>query len=157
MGYRQPGGYGYMAAFLVAGTLAWSAGALWYARRHGRWRSALSPRLFTRLLPGRHTCNSRPSRSRAIHARSNRRRSRQALRIQPRPPRLSERHRRPSRAASLRRRIAAAFSSHTSPSLRGMTIVLFTLQWRSERLPTRLLAGAVVLATPCRADSGQPM
>lgn len=44
------GGYGYCVAFAVYGVLAWSAGTVWYARRRGRWPSALSARLFTRLL-----------------------------------------------------------------------------------------------------------
>ena len=44
------GGYGYGVAFAVYGVLAWSAGTVWYARRRGRWPSALSARLFTRLL-----------------------------------------------------------------------------------------------------------
>ena len=43
------GGYGYCAAFAVFGALAWGAGTLWYARRRGRWPSALSARLLTRL------------------------------------------------------------------------------------------------------------
>lgn len=48
------GGYGYCAALLVLGTLAWGAGTAWYARRRGRWPSPLSARLFPRLL-GRHS------------------------------------------------------------------------------------------------------
>ena len=44
------GGYGYCVAFAVYGVLVWSAGTVWYARRRGRWPSALSARLFTRLL-----------------------------------------------------------------------------------------------------------
>lgn len=44
------GGYGYCVAFAVYGMLAWSAGTVWYARRRGRWPSALSARLFARLL-----------------------------------------------------------------------------------------------------------
>jgi hypothetical protein len=44
------GGYGYCAAFVVFGVLAWGTGAVWYARRRGRWPSSLSERLFTRLL-----------------------------------------------------------------------------------------------------------
>jgi hypothetical protein len=44
------GGYGYCVAFLLLGALAWSGGTIWYARRRGRWPSALSARLFTRLL-----------------------------------------------------------------------------------------------------------
>jgi hypothetical protein len=47
------GGYGYCAAFLVLGTLAWSAGTVWYLRRRGRWPSALSRRLLTPVL-GKH-------------------------------------------------------------------------------------------------------
>jgi hypothetical protein len=44
------GGYGYCAAFLVLGTLAWGGGTVWYATRRGRWPSALSGRLLTRVL-----------------------------------------------------------------------------------------------------------
>jgi hypothetical protein len=44
------GGYGYCAAFLLLGALAWGGGTIWYAKRRGRWRSALSARLFARLL-----------------------------------------------------------------------------------------------------------
>jgi hypothetical protein len=44
------GGYGYCATFLVLGGLAWGGGTIWYARRRGRWPSALSARLFARLL-----------------------------------------------------------------------------------------------------------
>ncbi|MGA2321551.1 MAG: hypothetical protein ABSG95_12555 [Solirubrobacteraceae bacterium] len=44
------GGYGYCAAFLVLGGLAWAGGTIWYARRRGRWPSAMSARLFARLL-----------------------------------------------------------------------------------------------------------
>lgn len=44
------GGYGYCAAFLVLGALAWGAGTTWYAKRRGRWPSALSRRLLTRVL-----------------------------------------------------------------------------------------------------------
>lgn len=44
------GGYGYCIAFLLFGTLAWGGGTIWYARRRGRWPSALSERLFARLL-----------------------------------------------------------------------------------------------------------
>jgi hypothetical protein len=47
------GGYGYGVAFVLFGVLAWSGGTVWYARRRGRWPSALSARLFTRVL-GRH-------------------------------------------------------------------------------------------------------
>jgi hypothetical protein len=47
------GGYGYCAAFLVFGTLAWAGGTIWYARRCGRWPSALSAKLFTLLLGSR--------------------------------------------------------------------------------------------------------
>ena len=47
------GGYGYCVAFLLLGALAWGGGTLWYARRRGRWPSALSARLFERLLGGR--------------------------------------------------------------------------------------------------------
>ncbi len=48
------GGYAYCAAFLVLGLFAWGAGTIWYARRRGRWPSALSERLLTRVL-GRRT------------------------------------------------------------------------------------------------------
>jgi hypothetical protein len=44
------GGYGYCVAFAVFGALAWGAGTIWYAQRRGRWPSALSARLFTRVL-----------------------------------------------------------------------------------------------------------
>jgi hypothetical protein len=44
------GGYGYCVAFAVLGVLAWGAGTVWYARRRGRWPSALSAKLFRRLL-----------------------------------------------------------------------------------------------------------
>jgi hypothetical protein len=44
------GGYCYCVAFAVVGVLAWSTGTVWYARRRGRWPSALSERLLTRLL-----------------------------------------------------------------------------------------------------------
>lgn len=44
------GGYGYCVAFAVFGVLTWSAGTMWCARRRGRWPSALSARLFARLL-----------------------------------------------------------------------------------------------------------
>lgn len=39
-----------MIAFLLFGTLAWSTGTIWFAKRRGRWPSALSARLFSRLL-----------------------------------------------------------------------------------------------------------
>jgi hypothetical protein len=44
------GGYGYCAFFAVVGVLAWGVGTVWYTRRRGYWPSALSARLFTRLL-----------------------------------------------------------------------------------------------------------
>jgi hypothetical protein len=44
------GGYGYCLAFLVLGTLAWSGGTVWCAKRRGRWPSAISERLLTRAL-----------------------------------------------------------------------------------------------------------
>jgi hypothetical protein len=44
------GGYGYCLTLLVLGTVSWGAGTLWYAKRHGRWPSPLSAKLFTRLL-----------------------------------------------------------------------------------------------------------
>jgi hypothetical protein len=47
------GGCGYGIAFLLFGTLAWGAGTIWYAGRRGRWPSALSARLFTRVLGSR--------------------------------------------------------------------------------------------------------
>ena len=47
------GGYGYCAVFVVLGALAWGGGTVWYARRRGRWPSAVSARLFERLLGGR--------------------------------------------------------------------------------------------------------
>jgi len=47
------GGYGYCVAFVLFGALAWGVGTVWFARRRGRWPSAISMRLFTRLL-GRH-------------------------------------------------------------------------------------------------------
>lgn len=48
------GGYAYGIAFAIFGTLAWGGGTVWYVRRRGRWPSALSARLLTRLL-GRRT------------------------------------------------------------------------------------------------------
>jgi hypothetical protein len=47
------GGYGYCVAFALFGVLAWGTGTVWYAHRRGRWPSAISARLLTRLL-GRH-------------------------------------------------------------------------------------------------------
>ena len=47
------GGYGYCVAFMLLGTLGWGAGTVWYARRRGYWPSAISERLFTRIL-GKH-------------------------------------------------------------------------------------------------------
>jgi hypothetical protein len=44
------GGYWYCLAFLALGTLSWTAGTLWYARRRGRWPSALSRRLLEPVL-----------------------------------------------------------------------------------------------------------
>jgi hypothetical protein len=44
------GGYGYCAAFLVLGALAWAVGTIWCAKRWGRWPSSLSGRLLTRAL-----------------------------------------------------------------------------------------------------------
>jgi hypothetical protein len=44
------GGYGYCAAFLVFGALAWGGGTLWWARRRGYWPSAVSARLFGHVL-----------------------------------------------------------------------------------------------------------
>jgi hypothetical protein len=44
------GGYGYCAAFLVLGTVAWGGGTIWFAKRRGRWPSALSGRLLTQAL-----------------------------------------------------------------------------------------------------------
>jgi hypothetical protein len=63
------GGYGYCAAFLVLGALAWGAGTVWFAQRRGRWPSALSARLFARLLGGRNPVTQvdlRPSRPLAV-------------------------------------------------------------------------------------------
>jgi hypothetical protein len=48
------GGYGSFLAFLVIGTLAWGAGTVWFARRRGRWPSAISKRLLTHVCR-RHT------------------------------------------------------------------------------------------------------
>jgi hypothetical protein len=48
------GGYWYCVAFVVFGTLAWGAGTVWYVNRCGRWPSALSRRLITRVL-GKHS------------------------------------------------------------------------------------------------------
>jgi hypothetical protein len=53
VGVRQPGRLRYCVAFLVLGAAAWGGGTLWYARRRGRWPSALSARLFTRVLGSR--------------------------------------------------------------------------------------------------------
>jgi len=47
------GGYWYCLAFLLLGALSWGGGTMWYAKRRGRWPSALSARLFTRLLGSR--------------------------------------------------------------------------------------------------------
>jgi hypothetical protein len=47
------GGYGYCLAFLALGILAWGAGTVWYAKRRGRWPSAISARLLTRVLDRR--------------------------------------------------------------------------------------------------------
>ena len=68
------GGYGYCAAFLVLGALAWGGGTIWYARRRGRWPSALSARLFARLLGKRNpvTHVELPAAARARSARSAR-------------------------------------------------------------------------------------
>jgi hypothetical protein len=43
------GGYGYAVVFLVLGALAWGTGTVSYARRWGRWPSAVSARLFAHL------------------------------------------------------------------------------------------------------------
>jgi hypothetical protein len=48
--YGSQGGYGHHVAFAVFGVLAWGTGTVWYVCRRGRWPSALSARLFTRLL-----------------------------------------------------------------------------------------------------------
>ena len=48
------GGYGYCAAFLLLGTIAWGGGTLWYAKRRGRWPSLLSARLVARVPSKRH-------------------------------------------------------------------------------------------------------
>jgi hypothetical protein len=47
------GGYAYCAAFLLLGAFAWGAGTHWYARRRGRWPSALSGQIMNRVLGGR--------------------------------------------------------------------------------------------------------
>jgi hypothetical protein len=47
------GAYAYCAIFLLLGAFAWSAGTYWYARRRGRWPSALSGQIMSRLLGGR--------------------------------------------------------------------------------------------------------
>ena len=44
------GGYGYRAAFLLLGALAWGSGTIWYAKRRGRWPSPISAKLFTRVV-----------------------------------------------------------------------------------------------------------
>jgi hypothetical protein len=44
------GGYIYCLAFVLLGVLAWGSGTIWYARRRGRWPSAISARLFMQLL-----------------------------------------------------------------------------------------------------------
>jgi hypothetical protein len=44
------GGYGYCAAVLMLGVVTWAAGTVWYARRRGRWPSALSGRVLSRVL-----------------------------------------------------------------------------------------------------------
>jgi hypothetical protein len=43
-------GYGYCVAFLLLGIVAWGAGTVWYAKRRGRWPSAISERLLARVL-----------------------------------------------------------------------------------------------------------
>ena len=48
------GGYWYCLAFLALGTLSWSAGTAWYAKRRGCWPSPLSGRLLTPVL-GKHS------------------------------------------------------------------------------------------------------
>jgi hypothetical protein len=52
------GGYAYMVALVILGTLAWTAGTIWYHARRGRWPSQLSERLFA---------HSRAARSSASH------------------------------------------------------------------------------------------
>jgi hypothetical protein len=44
------GGYAYCAVFLLLGIVAWGAGTIWFARRRGRWPSAVSAWLFGRVL-----------------------------------------------------------------------------------------------------------
>jgi hypothetical protein len=62
------GNYGYCAALLLLGALAWGAGTIWYAKRRGHWPSPLSARLFARLLP-RHAAAlmAQPTRPTAAH------------------------------------------------------------------------------------------
>jgi hypothetical protein len=87
------GGYDYGEAFLVLGTLAWGGGTVWYARRRGRWPSALSAKLFTRLLGSRNPLmRVEPPRSSALHDASA---SRPRLKL--RPPLLGKRAPAPGR------------------------------------------------------------
>jgi hypothetical protein len=46
-------GYGYCVAFVVLGSLLWGGGTFWYVRRRGRWPSALSRRIMSRVPGGR--------------------------------------------------------------------------------------------------------
>jgi hypothetical protein len=58
------GGYGYCAGFLALGLLAWGGGTVWFARRRGRWPSAISERLLDRVF-------GRPSRLARRNARND--------------------------------------------------------------------------------------
>lgn len=60
------GGYGYCAALLLIGVLAWSGGTSWYARRRGHWPSSISAKLLG-WLP-RHRSSVRAAENRAIAA-----------------------------------------------------------------------------------------
>jgi hypothetical protein len=45
------GGYTYMLALLILGSVSWALGTRWYHARRGRWPSPISRRLFTRTRP----------------------------------------------------------------------------------------------------------
>ena len=66
------GGYGYCVAFLLLGALAWAGGTIWYAKRRGRWPSALSARLFTRVLGKRNPVTDAELRATVIVPRRHR-------------------------------------------------------------------------------------
>lgn len=59
------GGYGYCVALLALGTFTWGMGTIWYAKRRGRWPSAISERLLARGLGQRSACAPGQARTRA--------------------------------------------------------------------------------------------